>query len=224
MHMRHLSKKATFILSAVLIVGGLGMLTWSAFLLFGQPGGAPASDQTTARAPSSQTEPSSIRSSPDDISNYKVASSLPKFITIQSIGVTKTRIKHLGLADNNRIAEPDNLYDTAWYTGSSKPGEQGAMFIFGHVSSWEATGIFYNLKNLKPGDRITIQRGDDQLFLYEVSSTKTYPADQVDMNAVLAPVNPKVPGLNLMTCSGKVIKGTNDFSERLVVFASLVKN
>jgi hypothetical protein len=39
------------------------------------------------------------------------------------------------------------------------------------------------------------------------------------MSALLSPINAGKPGLNLITCTGDVIKGTNDFTERIVVFA-----
>jgi hypothetical protein len=44
------------------------------------------------------------------------------------------------------------------------------------------------------------------------------------MKQVLSPINPNKPGLNLMTCTGHVMKGTSEFSERLVVFTSLVSS
>jgi LPXTG-site transpeptidase (sortase) family protein len=114
------------------------------------------------------------------------------------------------------------IYDAGWYNASAKPGQDGAMFIYGHVSSWQANGAFYNLKKLTAGDTITITRGDNATFTYKVVSSKIYPKDDVDMNAVLAPVDASKPGLNLMTCTGTVIKGTSEFSDRLVVFMSLV--
>jgi LPXTG-site transpeptidase (sortase) family protein len=96
--------------------------------------------------------------------------------------------------------------------------------LFGHVSSWKANGVFYNLKKLQTGKRIIITRGDSQVFTYQVISSKTYPYNNVDMKAVLSPVDPSRPGLNLMTCTGNIIKGTNEFNERVVVFTSLVKS
>jgi LPXTG-site transpeptidase (sortase) family protein len=125
---------------------------------------------------------------------------------------------------SGQIAVPDNIYDTGWYDGSSKPGQPGAMFIYGHVSSWTADGVFYNLKKLKTGDQIIVTRGDNTTFTYQVSLTKIYPYNNVDMNTVLAPVNPAKPGLNLMSCTGQVIKGTSEFNERLVVFTSLISS
>jgi LPXTG-site transpeptidase (sortase) family protein len=130
----------------------------------------------------------------------------------------------LGVVKNNQIAVPDNIYDAGWYNGSAKPGQKGAMFIYGHVSSWKAKGIFYNLKKLKPGDSITVTRGDDSTFTYKVVTTKIYPYNNVDMKQVLAPADQNKPGLNLMTCTGKIIKNTSEFEQRLVVFTTLVKH
>ena len=96
------------------------------------------------------------------------------------------------------------------------------MFIYGHISSWTAKGVFYNLSKLRPGDIITVASGDNRIYNYLVKQSKIYSAANVNMTAVLAPIQPGRAGLNLMTCAGPLIKGTSDFSERLVVFASLV--
>ncbi len=170
-----------------------------------------------------ESAPSSAKPSAQTIASYKVAPDVPKYINIPAINIPATRVMQLGLAKNNQIAVPGNIYDAGWYNQSAKPGQPGAMFIYGHVSSWQANGIFYNLKKLKPGDKVTVTRGDDKTFTYQVVSSKTYPYNAVDMNQVLAPVDPSKPGLNLMTCTGQIIKGTSEFNERLVVFTSLVK-
>jgi sortase (surface protein transpeptidase) len=168
--------------------------------------------------------PSSTRPAAATIASYSVAPTLPKYIAIPAIDIGNTRIIQLGLTGSGQIATPDNIYDTGWYNGSVKPGQPGVMFIYGHVSSWTANGIFYNLKKLMPGENIVITQGDGQIYDYQVIETKVYPYNNVDTKAVLSPVNPNTPGLNLMTCTGQVIKGTSEFNERLVVFTSLVKN
>jgi LPXTG-site transpeptidase (sortase) family protein len=172
----------------------------------------------------SGVEPAVSSAKPSDaaIAKYAVQSNLPRYITIPSINVPETRVMPLGLTKHNQIAVPANIYDAGWYDGSARPGQDGAMFIYGHVSSWRAKGIFYNLSKLKPGDTIDVQRGDGSVYSYRVVTLKTYPHDKVDMHAVLSPVDPKVPGLNLMTCTGHIIKGTSEFDQRLVVFARQV--
>ncbi len=176
----------------------------------------PTAKTNTASSPPQATKPSN-----NEIENYKVAANLPRYIYIPALHMGKTRIIHLGVGKDGQIASPDNIYDTGWYKDSSKPGQAGAMFIYGHLSNWTANGIFHDLKNLKANDQIIIERGDGKKFTYIVKKIKTYPADNVDMTEVLAPNRPGIAGLNLMTCAGKVIKGTNEFTDRLVVFTEL---
>lgn len=197
-------------------LGAIGLLSAVA-LWSSQPKSPPPHSPTN-----NQAAPKSDRPTAKDINSYVVSSDLPRYITIPAIKVPKSRIFQLGLAKNNQIAVPDNVYDAGWYKGSAKPGQPGAMFVYGHVSSWQTDGIFYSLKKLKAGDKVTITRGDNKTFTYQVISLKVYPYNNVDMKSVLSPVTPHVPGLNLMTCTGKIIKGTNDFSQRLVVFTKQI--
>jgi hypothetical protein len=96
------------------------------------------------------------------------------------------------------------------------------MLIDGHVSSWTSHGIFYGLKTLVAGDTIQIERGDGAILAYKVVKSQTYTTSKVDMAAALTPINPRKPGLNLITCTGNVMAGTNEFNQRVVVFAEQV--
>ncbi len=165
--------------------------------------------------------PSSIKPSSREVISYSVPANDPKYIAIPAIGISNTPVLKLGLSKSGAINTPDNIYETGWYDGSSLPGQSGAMFIYGHVSSWSADGIFFNLKKLVYGDNILITTGNNTVYIYRVSSTKVYPYNNVNMQQVLSPINAKLPGLNLMTCTGQVIRGTSEFNERLVVFSSL---
>jgi LPXTG-site transpeptidase (sortase) family protein len=213
-------KRTTLIAYGLIFLGVVGLII-SVILYSNQPKPPPIANGVTSVhvAPA----PSSVKPSSAAIATYTVAPTLPKYISIPTIGVTNVRIIQLGLASSGQIATPDNIYDTGWYDGSAKPGQPGAMFIYGHVSSWTADGVFYDLKKLKPGDIITVTRGDNQTYTYQVEATKIYGYNSVDMNTVLSTINSTLPGLNLMTCTGQVIKGTSEFNQRLVVFSSLVK-
>lgn len=216
---RRLNRKDSLYLAWALILIGVTALIASVFIIYKNSHRAEPQDPLGT----TQAVPSSIKPTQKTIAAYSVAPDLPKYISIPAIDITQTRIIQLGLLNNGQIATPDNIYDTGWYNGSAKPGQNGAMFIYGHVSSWTADGIFYNLNKLKSGNTVTIVRGDNTTFTYRVVSLKVYPYTKVDMHAVLSPVSTDTPGLNLMTCTGQVIKGTSEFNERLVVFTSLVK-
>lgn len=206
------------LVSWLLILMGVTGIVFGVGLLFRRS--PPSSSHATAP----RLEPALSTKKPEahDVKAYTVAPTLPKYIAIPSIRLDETRVVSLGLLKNNQIASPNNIYDAGWYAGSAKPGEAGAMFIYGHVSSWQAKGVFYDLKKLMPGEQVLVTRGDNKKLTYKVITTKTYQADKVDMDTVLRAIDAGKPGLNLMTCTGHVIKGTNEFDQRLVVFTTQV--
>lgn len=165
--------------------------------------------------------PSTVKPSGSAVRNYTVAPDLPRYIKIPKLGVN-ARVMQAGVKSDGSLGTPSNVYDAAWYTGSSKPGQPGAMLIDGHVSSWTTRGVFYGLKRLVAGDIIQIQRGDGQVFAYKVVKTQTYPDNNVDMQAAVRPVTPGKPGLNLITCTGRVKPGTSEFNQRIIVFAEQI--
>jgi len=176
----------------------------------GQPAHEISSDNPTIR-------PSTERPTPNAFDTYTVASDLPRYLFIPKLSV-KAMVKHLGLTSENQIDAPKNVFDVGWYTGSAKPGHAGALLIDGHVSSDSVQGVFYGLKDLHKDDMITMEKGDGSQVQYRVVKTQVFDANNVDMAAALSPVSAK-PGLNLITCTGKVIKGTRNYDKRLVVFS-----
>lgn len=165
--------------------------------------------------------PSTKKPTQAAIHNYVVAPDLPRYISISKLGL-KARVMQVGVKSNGVLDTPRNVYDAAWYTGSAKPGQQGATVIDGHVSSMRTKGVFYNLKNLQQGDTIRITKGDGTVLTYRIVQKQTYKAESVDMQKVIRPISEGKSGLNIITCTGKVKPGTNDFTHRIVVFAEQV--
>lgn len=151
------------------------------------------------------------------VSGYRVSPLSPRTITIQKLGV-EARVLRLGVKSNNELKAPANIYDAAWYEGSAKPGEEGAVLMNGHVHGPTQPGVFFGLKKLKSGDKITIERGDGKVFSYHVVKLQTYDKDNVDMGAALSSAEPGTPGLNLITCDGEY-DSSGEYNKRLLVFA-----
>ncbi|MFO0882075.1 MAG: class F sortase [Candidatus Saccharimonadales bacterium] len=152
------------------------------------------------------------------INSYKVAADLPRILQIPSLG-TLARIKRVGVDDKNQVGSPQNVFDVAWYDGSSKPGQPGAAFIDGHVLGPTRGGIFANLKNIKIGASITINMGDNKEYNYKVAATEVSQAETVDMNKMLRSYDPSKQGLNLMTCNGTYLKDKKTYDKRYRVYA-----
>lgn len=170
---------------------------------------------------SSTAVPATIKPAVAAVAEYVVAPDLPRYLIIPKLGVN-ARILSVGLDAQGALKTPSNVFDTAWFNESSLPGQAGAMLIDGHVSSWTAHGVFHDLKKLVAGDVISIERGDNAMFSYQVVKVQVYDAGNVDMVAATMSIDAIKPGLNLISCAGDVISGTNDFNERIIVFATLI--
>ncbi len=164
--------------------------------------------------------PSEEKPHPDAVDSYKVAADLPRTISLPSLGV-KARVLQVGVDSDNQSLAPKNVFDVAWYTGSSKPGEAGAAVIDGHYSGISTKGVFGYIKNLKNGDKIDVERGDGGVISFTVRQIETVASDAVDMGKLLVSVETNLPGLNLITCGGKFDSTTHKFSDRTVVYAVL---
>jgi len=165
--------------------------------------------------------PSTTKPSSQAVSNYAVAADLARYLEIPKLNVY-ARVTQVGVTTSGALGTPNNVFDTAWYSGSAKPGQPGATLIDGHVSSWTTHGVFYNIKHLVKGDNIRIVRGDGVVINYQVVKTQVYNANDVDMQAAVTPITPGKSGLNLITCTGQVQKGTSEFNQRVIVFAQQV--
>ncbi len=156
---------------------------------------------------------------PSGTGSYKVAPDLPRILQIPSIGVD-ARVLQLGVKANNELATPSNIHDAGWYTGSSKPIDKaGAILIDGHVSGPTQHGVFYNLKKLKAGDEIVLERGDGVKLVFGVTRVKTVKVEDVDMNELMRSDEPAKLALNLITCGGTFDAKNNEFESRVLVFA-----
>ncbi len=154
---------------------------------------------------------------PDILASYRVAPDMPRYIKIPRLNVD-ARIKRLDIKPNGMLSSPANVNDAGWYDGSSKPGENGAVLIDGHVHGPKKPGVFYRLNNLKQGDTVEIERGDGKNFTYQVVHTESVDQDNVDMAKALTSIEPGKQGLNIITCTGRYDIKTNKYEQRLVVY------
>jgi sortase A len=200
---------------ACLLLGCVGLATTLANLPRAAPKAHIASHILTESSP---------KPNASEVAAFTVPAGDPRYIAIPAIGLANTPVLSFGLSSDGTIETPNSIYVTGWYSGSSKPGQSGAMFIYGHIASWTKYSIFANLSKLQPGNQILITRGDNTIFRYEVVLLRTYQYNDVDMGQVLSAVTPGDPGLNLMTCAGQVISaaGAKVYSQRLVVFTKQI--
>jgi hypothetical protein len=142
----------------------------------------------------------------------------PVWLSIPVIGV-RTSLVDLGLRSNGTLQVPSSTAVAGWYTGSPRPGTVGAAVIAGHVDSRSGPGIFFWLRDLRPGDRIYVGRADGTMAVFTVTAVRKVAKDLFPTAAVYGPVPD--PELRLITCGGVFDRSLGSYLSNIVVFARL---
>lgn len=156
------------------------------------------------------------------IRDYQVPNSHPRYVSIQALGIQKTRILPVGLDKDGHIGTPVNIFDAAWYQQSGKPGNNNqVIFLDGHNGGPSKDGIFKQLPKLARNSVIEIERGDGQVFRYKVVENYSLPLNKFDsakMHQVLTPIKQQET-LAIVSCTGKWIQARHTYTDRVVVRA-----
>ena len=139
----------------------------------------------------------------------------PTRVTIPAIGVD-AKLVPVGLNPDGSMHTPD-FGLAAWYDLGPKPGESGPAVVLAHVDS-KANGpdVFYRLRELKPGDRVTVSyAAGTKTFTVtareEVAKTQL-PTDKI-WNGTKQPV------LRLITCGGAFDRKAGSYLDNIIVYA-----
>lgn len=126
-----------------------------------------------------------------------------------------------GVDESGVMQSPDNAFDTAWYDFSAKPGFGGNAVFSGHVDYIRVgRAVFWNLKDLQPGDVIEVQLEDGTMYRYAVNSLNQYDAATAPVDQIVGPT--AMDTVTLITCSGTFNASTGQYDKRLVVRAERV--
>lgn len=174
--------------------------------------------QKTIQSVATNPVPTTYKPSTTEVKSYVVAPNLPKYIDIPALKV-HARVLSEGVNRDGTLQVPWNIYDTGWYNASAQPGQPGAVLIDGHSGIGAMHGIFHDLGQLKPGDAIVVTRGDGQQFTYKVLQAQVVNVNSVDMRSMVVSAIASKPGLNLITCTGDQIPGTDQLNARVLVHA-----
>lgn len=156
----------------------------------------------------------------DPLKNYAVAPDLPRAIYIDKLGI-QAKVIRVGVTDTNAMAVPKSIYEAGWYDGSVKPGETGAVVVNGHVSGPTRDGVFHDLKQLKNGDSIVVEKGDKTKLTYKVRRIQELAVKDVDMTKLLV-AEPGIKSLHLITCGGLFDQEALQFQSRVLVYADQI--
>jgi sortase (surface protein transpeptidase) len=151
-----------------------------------------------------------------------VGNGLPKNLRIPKIGVNAA-VEYVGQDAQGRMDVPKKAGNVAWYQYplGYKIGDSGAAVLSGHLdTSSGAPAVFYNIGKLNPGDEIMVTDTASKTFRFRVYEKQSYPYDALPLKRIFGSAGQ--PGLNLITCSGTWDRNNKNYSQRIVLYASLI--
>jgi sortase (surface protein transpeptidase) len=142
--------------------------------------------------------------------------SIPTTVSLPSIGVN-ANVVSVGQNSDGSIEVP-GPNDVGWYNLGPTPGEIGPAIMVGHVD-YVTTGaaVFWNLRNMQPGDTLKVARQDGKTVAFKVEKVESYGQDNFPTQEVYG--NISYAGLRLITCTGDFNYLTHHYSDNLVVYA-----
>lgn len=120
--------------------------------------------------------------------------------------------------DTGQMDVSDNVTEVGWYRFGPTPGEPGSAVLAAHVDlRGEGPGIFFNLRELEPGDRIEVLYDDGKTASFEVEARKTYSKEALPLDVIFRRDGPAL--LTLVTCGGDFDSSTSRYDSNVVVYA-----
>jgi hypothetical protein len=174
--------------------------------------GEPSGPSTTMPAVPS-VSPSPAPTAPAGLSLSK-----PVQVDISALGVSAQTVD-LGLEPDGTMQVPTGPAPVGWFAESPTPGEIGPAVLAGHLTWNGVDGVFRHLQTLKPGDEIVVTRADGSRPRFVVTEVAQYSKNAFPTARVYA--NTPGPQLRLITCAGDYNPGSHNYSDNVVVYATM---
>jgi len=131
-------------------------------------------------------------------------------------------IEAVGLTPDGAMDTPKDFLDTAWYQLGPRPGEQGNAVIAGHVDTIGGEAVFWNLRQLTPGDDIIVMSDDGIAHHFVVTGSEKYALGSAPLTEIFGPTDGV--HLNLITCDPETPfnRASGEYGGHLIIHADAV--
>lgn len=131
----------------------------------------------------------------------------------------RLKIIKTGVAENGQMQLPDSNREVAWYEFGSRPADaMGTTVLAAHVDTRaEGLGPFARLRELRPGQEITIADTNGQTQSYAVTAVTEIQKSKVVIDELFRRDGP--PELKVLTCGGPYSRETG-YRDNIIVSAS----
>ncbi|ALE78640.1 hypothetical protein WY02_09550 [Pseudonocardia sp. AL041005-10] len=142
---------------------------------------------------------------------------VPTSVRIPAIGVDEPGLVRLGVAADNTAEVPQDFDRVGWF---DRGGNPGPTVLMGHVDSRSGPAVFFDLRDLEPGDVVEVGRSDGSTLRYAVERTQQVPKDAFPTFEVFGAASPDL--LRLVTCAGDFDRGERSYVDNFVVHARML--
>jgi len=125
---------------------------------------------------------------------------------------------------DGQMPSPDGPQEVIWYDFSAlpglggRPGAGGNTVLAGHVDyHGYGPAVFWDLRNVKQGDEITLVLGDGSEYKYTTRSNRIVDPAATSFNDIVASTSEE--SLTVITCAGDFDPATHNYDLRRVVWA-----
>jgi sortase (surface protein transpeptidase) len=143
----------------------------------------------------------------------------PVSVAIPALGVDAP-VQPLGVDSDRKLEVPTDPAVAGWYRDSSAPGAAGAAVIAGHVTWKQEPAVFFELGDLRPGQRVHVRRADGRTAVFAITEIEQYTKDEFPTARVYRPVDR--PVLRLITCGGEYDADNDTYTANVVAYGTLV--
>jgi hypothetical protein len=175
----------------------------------------PAPRPATASAPASAPMPADAFTS----ARTYPAVPPPVRLRIPALGVDSA-LDPLGRQPDGAVAVPGRSEVAGWYEPGPRPGQAGPAVILGHVDSRTGPGVFADLRTVRRGTLVRIDRADGSTVTFRITSVLRVPKARFPTDLVYAPTLD--PTLRLVTCGGSFDRARGSYRDNVIAFADLV--
>jgi hypothetical protein len=142
----------------------------------------------------------------------------PVRLLVPAAGIA-TALPAVHLDGSGILVPPDDVATAGWFADGTAPGDVGPAVLVGHVDSTAGPGVFFRLRDLRPGDGIEVRRADGSVVRFAVTRVARYPKTAFPTAAVYGPT-PDAE-LRLITCGGAFDRAARSYLDNVVVYARL---
>lgn len=146
--------------------------------------------------------------------------SSPVRLRIPAVGIDAPVVK-VGLREDGFMDIPGTAEEVGWFEPGYIPGALGNAVMAGHLDTESGKGaVFWDLRRLKNGDIVEVEREDGSLKRFTVTHRATYNANEAPLNELFGSATGA--HLNLITCNGAWRDDVQTYDRRLIVYTEAI--